>query len=131
MFVLRAQDAEIGGFSFGGFELGFGLGYGFVGGDSGFVERGGELQRFFVDDYGGLEKLLEGILAVKLEVIDGEFALGGEAGIFEIGGAGLGVGHAGTDGVADAAPEIGGPGGVEGEREFVEGNSGLAPGVGV
>ena len=97
MFVLGAQDAEVGIRCLRGFQLRFGLRHRFVGVYSGFIQNFGEVQRFLVGDYGGIEQLLEIILAAKLVIIHGDFRLSGQASVFQIRRAGLRGSYVGTN----------------------------------
>ena len=114
MFVLCSQNAQIGVLRARGFHLSFGLRYGFVGVDTGFIQRLGQFQRLLISHHGRIEQLFKSVLPAQLEVIDREFRLRGQAGIFEVGGAGLRVGDVGANRVAHAAPQVGRPGSVEG-----------------
>ncbi len=100
-------------------DLGFGGSFRAV--DTGFYEGAGEFERLAVGRDGFVVEVLEGILATELEVVFGEKSLLGEAFVFKVGGGDLGGVLILADGVADASPEVGLPGDVEGEAEVGEG----------
>ena len=120
MFVLRPQNANIGVECAGGFQLSFGLRDGLVGIDAGFIQRLGQFQGLFISHHGRIQQLFQSVLPAQLEVIDRQFRLRRQACILQVGGAGLRVGDVGANLVADASPQIGRPGGIEGQRVFVE-----------
>ena len=70
---------------------------------------------------------MQRVLAAQFEVVLGEIGLLGEALIFKIGSADLGGILGLSNAVAYAAPEIGFPGGIDGQRDI--GAAGLPNGM--
>ena len=70
-----------------------------------------------------IEQLFQRILAAQLKIIRRQFRLCRQPGVFQIGGAGLRFGGAGFDGIANAAPQIQLPGGIQ--------RQGIVCGVGI
>ena len=114
MLVLSPQNAKIGVERASGFQLSFGLRDGFVGVDTGFIQRLGQFQGLPISHHGRVQQLFESVLSAQLEIIDRQFRLSGQAGILEVGSAGLRVRDTGANGVAHAAKQVGRPGSVEG-----------------
>jgi len=112
VLILRAKNSDIGVFRLRGGELSLRLQDGLLRVDAGFVQSLGEVDGLLEGLHGGVEEFFQSVLRAKLEVIDGEVGLHGEARVFEIGSTDLRGGGLGTHLVADAAPEVGNPGGV-------------------
>ena len=106
MFVLRAKDSEIGVFRLRGFELRLGLSNIFIGIDPGIESLFGDVVRILIGLDCIVEKFFLSVLRAKLEIIDGDFGLGGEQNIFKIGGAGLRGKNIRADGILHLAPKI-------------------------
>src|SRR5262249_19083696 len=111
------------GFGFGGFELGFCLGDVLLRINAGLEQDGGEVKGITISVDGVIEELDQSVLAAELEVVGGKFGLGGEFGVFEISGGGLGLGGAGANGITHATPKIGLPRTIK--REIVGGDVGI------
>ena len=99
-----------------GVELGFGLGDGFFVVDAGFVESLGEIERVLICLDGLIEQLFLCILRAEIVVVDGDFGLGGEPDILQIGGRSLCGVYVGLHLIANFAPEVDLIGGVKGQE---------------
>src|SRR5262249_51924028 len=121
---LSPHNAKVGALRADGVELVFGLGDSFFGIDTGFVEGLGQLERLFESDDVRVENFFQRILATELVVVEGKVGLCGEAGGFEVRCGQCVGGGIGTNGIANAAPEVGSPAGVKRERKFSKGTAG-------
>ncbi len=83
----------------------------------------GERERFGISLDGGVQEDFFRIEAAQLEVIHSQFGAQTETHIFQIGGAGLRSCARGFDFAANAAPEIGLVGNIEGNHEIVGGGA--------
>ena len=89
MFQLRALDAQVGGLRQRGVQLRLGLRHVLVGGDAGFVEHAGQIQRILVGARRGVQELFLRVRRTQLEIIHRQFALDAQAHVFQVGQAGL------------------------------------------
>ena len=91
------------------------------GSDPALIAAVGKLERFFVRPDGRIEKLLLRIEAAQLEVVESEFGLKAQVHAGEVRGGRLGFGTRSFDGAADASPDVGFPGDIDGRLVIVVG----------
>ena len=94
------------------FQLSFGLRDGFVGVNTVSYSAWVSFRDLCISHHRRIQQLFESVLPAQLEVIGGQFRLRGQAGILQVGGAGLSVRDAGANQVAHAAKQVGRPGSV-------------------
>src|SRR5579862_6782432 len=124
MFVLRAEYAEVGVLRFGGVELGFGLGDGFLIVDASFEKGFGQVERVLIGLDGFVEQLFLRVLRTEIEIVDGDFGLRGETDVLQIGGGSLRGVVVGVDLIAEFASEVDLIGGVKGKLVIGESGGG-------
>src|ERR1043166_1768536 len=116
MFELRARDAEISRLRLRCFQLGFRLRDVFIRHDAGLKTNARELELLLISLDRRVKQTLLSIERAKLVVIKRELSLDAQTHVLQIGGAGLCLGSARDDGVADASPEVRLPRGVKRQR---------------
>lgn len=116
MVILGTQDSQVGVLRLRSFQLRFRLRHRFIRTDASLVLARVEVQSVLICDYRSIKELLHGVLGAKFIIIDGEFRLDAQANVLEICRAGLRSVDIGLHRIPDAAPEIGFPGGVKGQR---------------
>ena len=120
VFILGAQDSEVGVLSLCRSQLGLGLRHSLVITEAGSILALGQIQSVLVSDYSGVEYLLERVLCAKFIVIHREFRLFAQAHILQIGGAGLRRVDIGPYAAPNMSPEIGFPRGIKRQRVICE-----------
>ncbi len=105
-YVVGRLGLRVGQLGLGGQQVALGR-------DAGVVLVGGDLQRAAVALDGEVGQPLQLVVGPQLHIVDGQFGLGREAGVGQIGGAGLGAGPGAFHGAADLAPQVRGPAGAE------------------
>ena len=111
---LRPLHAQVDQLGLGGLQLGLGLEDIGLSRHTAAIAVLGQLQRLLVGRDRRLEKLPLGVNRSQLKIGLGQGTLSAQAGGFEVGGAGLGAVPAGLDRAADAPPDVGLPGQVDG-----------------
>src|SRR6185437_1771980 len=117
VLILRALHAEIDKLGARTFELRLRLRDIALGCQAAFEAGVRKVERLLIRIERGAEQLRLKIESAQLEICDGEEPLQAEASVGEIGGGRLRVGGTGLDLPANAAPEVGLPGDVDGQQK--------------
>ncbi len=129
MFQLGALHTQVDQLGLGGLQLGLGLEHIGLSRHTADITVLGQLQSLLVGRDRRLEKLPLGVNRSQLEIGLGQGTLSAQAGGFEISHTGLGGVPAGLDRAADASPDVGLPGQVDGQEIIRGGDPSLSLGL--